>query len=139
MPTYSTFFLTLTSISAVLLSICVSLRNASFSPIVSGDAQGVQLGDHNYETILKKTGQRVQYAGFAFLISVGLALAGTLQIGIPPSSPTGITVRLYQGVIITFASGILLLAWALTTSFVQLPAPTSNREETEPQNGDGDE
>ena len=139
MATYSTFFLTLTSISAVLLSICVSLRNSSFSSLVSEDAKDVRLGDHDYETILENTGQRVQYAGFLFVASTVLSMIGVIQVRVNNSSPSDLTVGLYWLVIGCFLIGITLLGWSLTTGYVQVPTPSSSREETEPRDPDDED
>jgi hypothetical protein len=138
MATYSVFFLTLTSISAVLLSLCVSLRNAAFSSLVSENAEGVTLGDHDYEKILENAGQRVQYAGFSFLGSAIVSLIGVVWVRVNGSSPSDLTGALYVIVLAFFVTGILLLGWSLTTGYVQVPTPNSSRERTEPQNGDED-
>lgn len=132
----SLIFLTFMSISAVLLGISVNLRNASFSSLVSDDVTDVKLGKHDYKTILEKSGQRAQYAGIAFLVNVIVSLSGVLYVVIGATTKNDVTAVLYWFVVGSFLTGNLLLGWSLTTGYIQVPTPSSEREETEPTDGD---
>lgn len=134
MPDYSTFFISLMSISVVLLSICTALRNAAFAALLRPESSGVSIGNRDYEAILKTSGKRALVAGIIFAGNTLLAFIGYMVAAF--SSSTAAVFGMFVFVALVFLVGGAQLVRSLTGGHIQVLAPQPDREETEPQNKD---
>jgi uncharacterized membrane protein YtjA (UPF0391 family) len=67
------------SISAVLASISVALRNFAFSALIQSGVRDITIGDKSYEDILGKSGVIATATGVVFIVNTFLALFVALQ------------------------------------------------------------
>jgi len=136
MTNFPLYFLSLMSVGAVLLGICVSLRNSAHSSLISEDSTQVQVGDQEYERILERSAYRSLLAGIGFLVVTIVSLAGFHSASPDAQNPSELTEVLYFIDIVAFIFGAGFLAWALLCGAIQHHSPLDGPPETEPKDQD---
>lgn len=118
MPSPDIFYLSLASVSAVLLGICVTLRNNAFATILRHFNEEIRLGARDYEVILERSAYGAMASGFFFALTIILAFGGLFM-------RQGETLggNWFRGAMLTFAIGLLSLIFALFTGHINLEWP----------------
>lgn len=117
MPNPDFFFLSLASVSAVLLGICVTLRNNAFSTVLRHYDERIQLGDKDYEPILNRSAHSAMVAGFFFF---GAIISSFIGLFNGPSQQFGVLE--FWSSMITFSIGLTALLYALFTGHIRRPS-----------------
>lgn len=120
---FSFFFLSISSISAVLLGICVTLRNNSFSGLLHPNIGEVKVENKDYEEVLKRSGKYSTLSGGFFVVSTVL---GTSSFLLSHSYLSGANDSLWNLTLLTsglFMLGVAFLGWALIFDYVRVEKP----------------
>ncbi|MFC5136326.1 MULTISPECIES: hypothetical protein [Haloferacaceae] len=118
MTSHSVFFLSLASVSAVMLGICVTVRNNAYSTILRHFDEDIQLGNSDYERILRRSGGGAMAAGVCYSVSIFGAFSGVLLEADPMKTNWPVMVTLGF-----FAIGFLGLLFSLLTGHIKLGNP----------------
>lgn len=132
MTSHSVFFLSLASVSAVMLGICVTVRNNAYSTILRHFDEEIQLGNSDYERILRRSGGGAMVAGVCYSLSIIGAFSGVVLEADPMESNSSVIATL-----IFFATGFLALLFSLLTGHIKLGNPF--RTPKKPEEPDRDE
>lgn len=111
------FYLSLASVSSVLLGICVTLRNNAFSTILRHYDEEIQLGEKDYEPILRRSAHGAMSAGILFALAILSSFAGLFF-----SPPGSLGIWEFRAAIGTFSGGLLSLVYALFTDHLKWPS-----------------
>lgn len=110
------FYLSLASVSSVLLGICVTLRNNAFSTVLRHYDEQIQLGDKDYEPILIRSAHGSMFAGLLFFVAIASSFLGLFH------SPTNnFESWQFWGAIGAFSFGLIILLYALFTGHIKRP------------------
>lgn len=116
MPNPDLFYLSLASVSSVLLGICVTLRNNAFSTVLRHYDEEIQIADKDYEPVLIRSAYGAMFSGLFFFFVIISSFVG-LFFG-PESSYGFWEFRVSMG---TFSIGLFALVYALFTGHVERP------------------
>ena len=120
---FSSYFLASSSISAVLLGICVSLRNNSFSGLLHPEVSKISVGNGKYKETLKRSGKYSTFAGGFFGINT---ILGIIAFLLSHSLLSGYPNLLWYGTLFIsglFILGVLFLGRALMFEYLEFSWP----------------
>lgn len=108
-------YLSLASVSSVLLGICVTLRNNAFATILRHYEEEITLGGKDYETILERSAFGAMGAGLFFAGSIASSF---FSLFYGQSTLRGPGFKLAIG---TFLIGLLILLYSLFAGYIKRP------------------
>lgn len=120
---FSFYFLSAASISAILLGICVSLRNNAFSGLLHPKMADFKVRDEDYGDVLIRSGKYATFSGFFFVAST---VWGAGSFLLSHSYLMGMDNYLWYltvGNTGLFIIGILLLGYALVFDYITIERP----------------
>lgn len=128
MSKHSLFFLSLASVSAVLLGICVTIRNNAYSTVLRHFDEEIRLGDSDYEQIMRRSAKGALFAGSIYSLAILSSFLGVVFGGFE---------KYYLPIEISslafFMLGFIPLVYSLLTGHLKMGSPfKSLRKPEEP-------
>lgn len=117
MPNPTLFYLSLSSVAAVLLGICVTLRNNAFATMLRHADEEIRLAGQDYELILERSAFGAMGAGMFFAVTIASAFVGLFY-----GASESLDGWAFIFAMLSFSLGLIVLLYALFSGHLERPS-----------------